>query len=266
MAEQPLLIVEELEVVYQRSITALHGVNLTAEVGRITAVLGNNGAGKTTTLRAISGFVGTDQARVTRGSIRFKGREVQNQPPYLVAALGVTIVPERNKVFPNLSVAENLAVVMSNKGATERRRTEDMVFDYFPRLGSMRGKEAGLLSGGERQMLGIGAALVCGPELLLIDELSLGLAPAILDELAQRLAHIQRDMKLTMLLVEQNAAMALRIAQHVYVLENGRAVLQGAPADLRSNRDIQDLYLGTSHGKRLNYRDAARERAAQRSP
>jgi branched-chain amino acid transport system ATP-binding protein len=260
MNDAHLLTVNELEVVYQRTIVALHGVDLTAESGRITAILGSNGAGKTTTLRAISGFIGLDQARVTKGSIRFKGRELRNQTPHLVAGLGITIVPERNKVFPNLSVSENLAVVLSNKSGAERRRTEELVYDYFPRLGSMRGKEGGLLSGGERQMLGIGAALVCGPELLLIDELSLGLAPAILDELAERLVRIQRDMRLTVLMVEQNAAIAFRIAHDVYVLENGRTVLRGTPAALRRNRDIQDLYLGTSSGKRLNYRQAANER------
>jgi branched-chain amino acid transport system ATP-binding protein len=263
MSDEPMLVIEDLEVVYQRAITALHGVNLKAAAGRVTAILGNNGAGKTTTLRAISGFLGIDHARVTKGSIRFKNRELRNQRPDKLAALGITIVPERNNVFRNLSVAENLAVVFSNKSAIERRRTEELVYDYFPRLSGMRTKEAGLLSGGERQMLGIGAALVCGPELLLIDELSLGLAPAILEELAERLSHIQREMNLTILLVEQNAAIALRIAHEVYVLENGRTVLHGTPAELRSNRDIQDLYLGTSHGKRLNYREAARERGLQ---
>jgi branched-chain amino acid transport system ATP-binding protein len=265
MPDTPFLSIEGLEVVYQRAITALHGVDLKADEGRITAILGNNGAGKTTTLRAISGFIGLDQARVTKGSIRFKGHDLRNQPPYRISTLGITIVPERNKIFPNLSVAENLAVVVSNKSATERRRAEEQVYEYFPRLGSMRNKEGGLLSGGERQMLGVGAALVCGPELLLIDELSLGLAPAILEELAERLERIQRETKLTILLVEQNAAIALRIAHEVYVLENGRTVLHGTPAELRGNRDIQDLYLGTSRGKRLNYNQAARERGLQGS-
>jgi branched-chain amino acid transport system ATP-binding protein len=263
MAESYLLTVEGLEVVYQRAITALHGVDLKVEAGRITAVLGNNGAGKTTTLRAISGFIALDRARVTRGTIRFKGQILENLLPYQVAKLSISLIPERNKVFPNLSVSENLAAVQSNKTGAERRRTEELVFEYFPRLASLRTREAGLLSGGERQMLGIGAALVCGPELLLIDELSLGLAPGILDELVERLVRIQREMQLTVLMVEQNAAIALRIAHQVYVLENGRTVLHGSPAELRGNREIQDLYLGTSSGRRLNYRQAARERGLQ---
>ena len=260
MAKAPLLKVEGLEVVYQRAITALHGVDLIAALGSITAILGNNGAGKTTTLRAISGFIGLDQARVSKGSIRFNGHDLQNRPPHLISALGVTVVPERNKVFPNLTVADNLAVVMTRSSSAERRRSEELIYEYFPRLASMRDKEGGLLSGGERQMLAIGAALVCGPELLMIDELSLGLAPAILDDLADRLVRIQREMNLTVLIVEQNAAIALRIAHEIFVLENGKTVLRGTPSELRRNRDIQDLYLGTSSGKRVNYREAVRER------
>lgn len=260
MAKPPLISIQGLEVVYQRVITALHCVDLTVSSGSIVAILGNNGAGKTTTLRAISGFVGLDSARVTKGSIRFKGHLLQNQPPYLIAKLGIAIVPERDKVFPNLTVAENIHVVTSKGRSSERRRLESLVFDYFPRLAHMRHREAGLLSGGERQMLAVGAALACGPELLLIDELSLGLAPGILDELAERLVQIQRDMALTVLMVEQNAAIALRIADEIYVLENGRSVLHGSSEELRGNREIQDLYLGTTGSKRVNYREAAKAR------
>jgi len=263
--QNPMLIVEDLEVVYQRSIVALHGVNLTAREGEITALLGANGAGKTTTLRAISGFIGLDNARVTKGSVRFRGKMIANRRPDQITKRGIVLIPERDKVFPNLSVAENLtAVASSQHSAADRKRLEQLVFDAFPRLATLRGREAGLLSGGERQMLAIGAAIVCGPELLLIDELSQGLAPVIVEELAKRLVELRRELDLTILLVEQSASVALQIADTAFVLENGRVVLEGAAAELRDNPSVQSAYLGAGgEGERRNYRDVLLNRRAR---
>jgi len=261
-----LLEVSGLEVVYQRAITALHGVSFTVEGGEIAAILGANGAGKTTTLRAISGFIGLDNARVTAGSIRYRGEAIENRRPHQVTRLGVVLVPERDKVFPNLSVAENLAAVApARAGAAERRRLEQLVFDAFPRLAGLRDRQAGLLSGGERQMLAIGAAIVCGPELLLVDELSLGLAPVIVDDLAERLAALRQDLGFTLLLVEQNAAVALRIADRAFVLENGRVVLSGSAEELRRNEAVRRAYLGLGEAgaERRSYRDVLLKRRAR---
>jgi len=183
--------------------------------------------------RAISGFLGIDDARVTDGSVTFKGRRIENRPPHEITRLGVVLVPERDKVFPNLTVAENLAAPFA-PSAQGRSASEEFVYHSFPRLADLRRRTAGLLSGGERQMLALGSALVCRPELLLVDELSLGLAPAIVEELMARLVQIRRDLGLTMVLVEQNAAAALAVADYGYVLENGRCVLDGDSAPART--------------------------------
>jgi len=261
----PLLSLKHVEVIYQRAIIALHGISLDIQEGGITALLGANGAGKTTTLRAISGFIGLDDARVARGAIRYRGQSIANWRPDQVARLGIRLIPERDKVFPNLTVLENLEAVASpNLGKTERARLVELVFETFPRLATHTRKSAGLLSGGERQMLAIGAAIVCGPELLLIDELSLGLAPVIVEEIAARLLALRREMNLTILLVEQSASVALKIADYAYVLENGRVTIVGAAADLRQDQSVQNAYLGqgASGAERRSYRDIAIARGA----
>lgn len=257
-----LLRVENLEVVYGRAITAIQGITLEANNGEIVALLGTNGAGKSTTLRAISGFLGLDDARVTEGTIRFKGEDLANRPPYLITKLGIVLVPERDKVFPNLSVVENLAASVPAAGA-DRRRLEEMAFTFFPRLSDLRARTAGLLSGGERQMLALASAIVCGPELLLVDELSLGLAPVVVEDLAQRLVEIRNQLGITILLVEQNAAVALSIADRGYVLENGRVVLDGDATRLKNHPDIQEFYLGGA-GERRSYRDVKQYRRSRR--
>src|SRR5215468_7360221 len=261
-----LLIVEKLEVVYQRAITALQGVSLVVPQGQIVGILGTNGAGKTTLLRAISGFHGIDDARVTDGSISFKGKRIDNGEPHRIARAGIALVPEREKAFPNLTVAENLTVPVGPRAsAAERRRLEDKVVEFFPKLGELRFRLAGLLSGGERQMLAIASALVCKPELLLIDELSLGLSPVVVDDLMARLIEIKRRLGITVVLVEQSAAVALELADYGYVLENGRTVLDGDAARLKSHADIQEFYLGrTSSGVRRSYRDVKQYRRSRR--
>jgi len=259
----PLLKLEKLEVVYHRVITAVQGISLEVPQGSVVVLLGNNGAGKTTTLRAISGFIGLDDARVTDGTITYRDERMENQPPHRVTARGITLVPERSKVFENLTVAENIEAVVPRPGA-DARKLSGAVWDYFPALARLRAREAGYLSGGERQMLAIGSALACAPELLLVDELSQGLAPLIVEELLHRLQVIRKDLGMTLLLVEQNAAVALDVADYAYVLENGRIVLDGTPEKLREHQDIKEFYLGTGSGTRKSYRDVKQYRRSRR--
>ena len=263
MSAPVLLSVEKLEVVYHRASTAIQGISLSVLQGQIVAILGTNGAGKSTTLRAISGFLGIADAKVTDGSVTFKGQHIENRPPNEVTRLGIVLVPERDKVFPNLTVAENLTAPVAR--ATSAGHDSDIIYEFFPRLASLRTRTAGLLSGGERQMLAIGSALICRPELLLVDELSLGLAPVIIEELMQRLIVIRRELGITMVIVEQSASAALQIADYGYVLENGRVVLDGDRERLRNHADIQEFYLGQSSDKdRRSYRNVKQYRRSRR--
>ncbi|KAB2916367.1 MAG: ABC transporter ATP-binding protein [Hyphomicrobiaceae bacterium] len=263
---EPMLSVDKLEVVYQRAITALQGISLGVAPGQIVGVLGTNGAGKSTLLRAISGFHGVDDARVTEGTIRFEGRRIENGEPHRNTRAGIALVPERDKVFPNLTVAENLSVPVASSGSrADMSRRQALVFHHFPRLGDLRARTAGLLSGGERQMLAIAGALMCGPKLLLVDELSLGLAPVIVSDIMQKLVQIRRELSLTMIVVEQSAAVALAVVDYGYVLENGRVVLDGDATRLRDHPDIREFYLGqSSAGGRRSYRTVKQYRRNRR--
>jgi branched-chain amino acid transport system ATP-binding protein len=264
MSEPALLTVEKLEVVYHRTITAVQGISLSVRKGQIVAILGTNGAGKSTTLRAISGFLGIDDARVTDGSVTFNGRRIENRQPNEITRFGIALVPERDKVFPNLTVIENLTAPFA-PAHYNRRDSEDLAYQFFPRLAELRGRTAGLLSGGERQMLALASALVCRPELLLVDELSLGLAPVVVQDLMARLVQIRQELGTTIVIVEQSAAAALSIADYGYVLENGRVVLDGEGARLRSHGDIQEFYLGqTSGSDRRSYRSVKQYRRSRR--
>ena len=259
-----LLRVEKLEVAYHRVVTAVQGVSFAVPRGSIVALLGTNGAGKTTTLRAISGFIGLDHARVTEGSIEFGGNRIENWPPHRVTSLGIVLVPERDKIFPNLTVAENLHANVPRPG-TDVARMQDTVYEYFSALKPLRQREAGYLSGGERQMLGLGAAIMCAPELLLVDELSLGLAPLVVEALLERLQAIAKDLGTTILLVEQNAQVALDIADYAYIMENGRIVLDGTAERLTAHQDIREFYLGTGGGeRRRSYREVKQYRRSRR--
>jgi len=259
-----LLRLERLEVVYHRVITAVQGISLEVPKGGIVALLGTNGAGKTTSLRAISGFIGLDDARVTEGAIHYGGRRIENLAPHRVTALGIALVPERSKVFENLTVAENPEAVAPRRGAN-RRRLVDSVYTLFPALAQLRDREAGYLSGGERQMLAIGSALACAPDLLLVDELSQGLAPVIVDELMDQILRVRAELGTTVLLVEQNAHIALEVADYGYVMENGRIVLDGTPERLRAHADIQEFYLGAGGGeRRRSYREVKQYRRSRR--
>ena len=262
---EPLLQVDKIEVVYKRVITAVQGVTLSVANRHIVALLGTNGAGKTTTLRAISGFLGIDDARVTEGAISFEGARLENLPPYDITGRGISLVPEREKVFPNLTVAENLSVSVARAATVaERRHDEDRIYHFFPRLAQLRQRVGGLLSGGERQMTAIASALMCRPKLLLVDELSLGLAPVVVEDLTRRLMAVRDEMGIAILLVEQSAAVALEIADYAYVMENGRIVLDGDRERLKSHQDVQEFYLGQAGGERRSYRDVKQYRRSRR--
>ena len=254
----PLLEVEGIEVVYHRAAIAIQGVTFKVQAGQLVALLGNNGAGKTTTLRAVSGFLGADNAEVTAGSVKYRGERIERRAPYEIVRRGVVLVPEREKIFETLTVEENLA-------AAGRRARLDEVYRYFPILAERRRQVAGYLSGGQRQMLALGQALLCEPKLLLVDELSLGLSPLVAQELFQALRRMRDELGLTILLVEQNAAAALDIADFGYVMEHGRIVYEGSAERLRQHDDIREFYLGVaSEGGARSYRDVKQYRRKRR--
>lgn len=261
-AAETILSVEKAEVTYHHVVTGVQGVTLEVRRGQIVALLGNNGAGKTTTLRAISGFVGMDDASVTEGRIVYRGQRIDDRQPHEITRLGIVLVPERSKVFENLTVAENILAAVPGK--RKQVGQAELAYEYFPQLVRLRKREAGYLSGGERQTLAIASALMCTPELLLVDELSLGLAPLVVSELMERLQLIRDDLGVTILLVEQNATVALEVADYGYVLENGRVVLDGDPERLRSHDDIREFYLGQSQEGRRSYRDVKQYRRSRR--
>jgi len=233
-----ILEVEKLEAFYGRT-QALHGVSFAMEEGGITTVLGANGAGKTTTLRAISAMVRT------RGSIRFAGEPIQGKSTEDIVAMGIAHVPEGRGTFVDLTVEENLRIGMYAR-RDKRHAGRDMarVLELFPILRQRRRQHAGTLSGGEQQMLAVARALMLGPRLLLLDEPSLGLAPLVVREIFRILRTINEESRVSILLVEQNASIALDLADHVFLLETGRVVLAGTSDVLRSDDSIRRSYLG----------------------
>ncbi len=234
-----MLSVKNLEVSYG-AISALGGVSFTIDAGRIVTLIGANGAGKTTTLRTLSGLL-----RAKAGSIVFKDEDITRLAPHKVVARGLCHVPEGRMIFGNLTVDENLAMgayLQTDKARIARNR--EYVFSIFPRLKERLAQAAGTLSGGEQQMLAIGRALMSDPKLLMLDEPSLGIAPKLISTIFEKIVEINRTQGLTILLVEQNAKLALEISHDAYVLETGRVVLQGPSAQLRTNPDLKAAYLG----------------------
>jgi len=259
----PLLELENVEVVYHRVATAIQGVSLRVPERAIVALLGTNGAGKTTTLRAISGFLGADDAAVVEGRIAFLGETVTGRAPHELARRGLVLVPERDKVFETLTVQENLRALVPGRrdGAGDLER----VFHYFPVLAERRRQLAGYLSGGERQMLALGTALLCRPVVLLVDELSLGLAPIVVESLMEMVRRLRDELGLAVLLVEQNAGAALGIANHGYVMEHGRIVYDGTRERLLAHEDIREFYLGLGHrADRKSYTEVKQYRRRRR--
>ena len=252
-----MLSLNNVEVIYDNVILVLKGVSITCEEGRITTLLGANGAGKTTTLKAISGVLRTERGEVTKGSVELGGQRIDRLPPYEVVQRGVVQVFEGRRVFEHLTTEENL--VAGAHTQPDRAKVAagiERVYQYFPRLKERRHVQSGYLSGGEQQMLVIGRALMSTPKVMLLDEPSLGLAPMLVEEIFAIVQRLNQREQLTVLLVEQNATMALRIADHGYVMENGRIVLEGTGDSLRENPDIKEFYLGlTEVGARKSYRD-----------
>ncbi len=234
----PLLEVEGLNAYYGET-QALHGVSFALEAGGITTLLGANGAGKTTTLRAICGMV------ATKGAVRFDGKPIAGKATEEIVRLGVGHVPEGRGTFTNLTVEENLRVAAyTRRDKTEARRSLEVVLEYFPILKERMGQQAGTLSGGEQQMLAISRALMLRPRLLLLDEPSFGLAPLIVLEIFRIMRRINSEAKMSLLLVEQNAALALDLADHAYVLETGRVVMSGSAAIVKRDEGVRKSYLG----------------------
>jgi branched-chain amino acid transport system ATP-binding protein len=261
-----MLALNNIEVVYDGVILVLRGVSLNAEEGRITTLLGANGAGKTTTLKAISGLLRTERGDVTKGSVELDGERLDRLPAFDVVKRGVVQVFEGRRVFENLSVEENLvAGAHSQRDNGKVRDGIERVYTSFPVLKERRQQSAGYLSGGEQQMLVIGRALMSDPKVILLDEPSLGLAPMLVEEIFGVVRQLKDEQNLTVLLVEQNATLALDIADHGYVMENGRIVLEGPAEALRQNSDIKEFYLGLNDaGTRKSYRQTKHYRRRKR--
>lgn len=240
-----MLSVNNIEVVYDEVILVLRGVSLDVPKGQIVTLLGANGAGKSTTLKAISGLLKTEDGEVTRGNISFLGENISNQSPQHIVESGIFQVMEGRRVIEDMTVMENLRLgAFTRKDKKNIYDDLDMVFNYFPRLRERSSGLAGYLSGGEQQMLAIGRALMARPKLLLLDEPSMGLSPLLAKEVFGIIESINREQGLTMLLVEQNANYALRLASYGYIMENGKVVLDGTREELTGNEDVKASYLG----------------------
>jgi len=254
---EPLLAVNNIEVIYHNVVLVLKGMSLKVNKGQIVTVLGNNGAGKTTTLKAISGLLKSEDGEVTDGSIYFQGQPIDRKYPEEIVRMGIFQVMEGRRVFEDLTVDENLmAGGHTNKGRSLMREHMRMVYDYFPRLKARKNVLAGYISGGEQQMLVIGRGLMSTPTLMLLDEPSMGLSPLLVSEIFRIIQQINAEEGVSILLVEQNARLALSIANHGYVMENGRIVLDDSVEKLKENADVREFYLGlTEVGKKKSYRD-----------
>ncbi len=252
-----MLSLNNVEVIYNKVILVLKGMSLEVPEGKIVGLLGANGAGKTTTLKAISGLLKPEDGEVTDGSIEFMGQPIHNRDPEDIVRMGIFQVMEGRRVFEHLTVEENLIAGAYTRPARSSLASDlEMVYTYFPRLQERRKQVAGYLSGGEQQMLAIGRALMAHPKLMLLDEPSLGLAPLLVQEIFGIVQRINKEKGTTILLVEQNANLTLQVADYAYIMENGRIVLEGTPAELKENADVREFYLGlTEVGKRKSYRD-----------
>ncbi|MFZ7092160.1 ABC transporter ATP-binding protein [Primorskyibacter sp. 2E233] len=265
-SDQTLLEVNNVEVIYNHVILVLKGVSLSVKQGGITALLGGNGAGKTTTLKAISNLLHSERGEVTKGSIMYKGERVQDLDPASLVKKGVIQVMEGRHCFEHLTVEENLMTGAytrrDGKGAVEADL--EMVYNYFPRLKERRKSQAGYTSGGEQQMCAIGRALMSRPEMVLLDEPSMGLAPQLVEQIFEIVKSVNENEGVSFLLAEQNTNVALRYAHMGYILENGRVVMDGPAAELRENPDVKEFYLGMSDEGRKSFRDVRSYRRRKR--
>ncbi len=262
-----LLELNNVEVIYDQVILVLRGLSLVVGEGQVVALLGSNGAGKTTTLKAIAGLLPSEHGEITDGEVRYAGEVITRRDPAATVRAGVSLVMEGRRVFPHLSVHDNLLAGAFTRGRirSQTRDDLDLVYAYFPRLKDRTAQAAGYLSGGEQQMLAIGRALMARPKLMMLDEPSLGLAPLLVGEIFEIIQRLASELSTTILVVEQNARRALEIADHAYVMETGRIVLEGPAAELADNPDVQEFYLGLGvAGQRRSYRDSKRYRRRKR--
>ena len=260
-----MLQLNNIEVIYDNVILVLRGVSIEAPLGAITTVLGANGAGKTTMLKAISGLLRPERGDVTRGSIDFNGERIDRKLPHEIVRQGIVQVFEGRRVFEHLTAEENLIAgghILPSMAKVQQNM--DLVYEYFPRLSERRDIQAGYLSGGEQQMLAVGRALMSEPSFVLLDEPSLGLAPMIVQEIFGRIRRLRDEQDVSFLLVEQNAKLALEIADTGYVIENGAIVLEGPASQLRDNADIKEFYLGMAGEDRKSFREVKHYRRRKR--
>ena len=252
--EDALLAVNNIEVVYNDVILVLRGLSLNCGQGKITALLGANGAGKSTTLKAISGLLKSEDGEITRGAISFLGETISGLEPDTIVKRGIFQVMEGRRIVQDMTVIENLRLGAYTRRGGNISEDMDMVFGYFPRLKERTGL-AGYLSGGEQQMLAIGRSLMARPKLILMDEPSMGLSPLLVQEVFEIIKRLNADLGVTILLVEQNASMALKAASYGYIMEQGKVVLDGTAEELRNNEDVKEFYLGTGQQDRKSFKN-----------
>jgi branched-chain amino acid transport system ATP-binding protein len=246
----PQLEVNNIEVVYNDIIQVLRGVSLRVTKGDIVALLGTNGAGKTTTLRAISGLLKPENGYIRDGFIKFEGVDLTNLLGTVVVNQGAVMVPEGRRVFKHLTVDENIRVgsITRKDGPRRIRADHEMMYNHFPRLAKVTNRLAGYCSGGEQQMIAIARALMAAPKMLMLDEPSLGLAPLLVKEIFDNIQRINREMGTTILVVEQNARIALEVSGYAYIMESGKIVLEGPSKELQNNPDVKEFYMGITQG------------------
>jgi len=260
------LSVNNIEVIYDHVILVLKGVSLDVPKGKIVALLGANGAGKSTTLKAISNLLRTERGEVTKGSIEFDGQRTDKLTTNDLVRMGVVQVMEGRHCFGHLTVEENLLTGAYTRklSRAELKESLEKVYHYFPRLKTRRASQAGYTSGGEQQMVAVGRALMAKPSMILLDEPSMGLAPQIVAEIFEIVKDLNSKEGVSFLLAEQNTNVALKYADYGYILESGRVVMDGAAADLASNEDVKEFYLGISSGERKSFRDVKSYRRRKR--
>ncbi|GAA4016415.1 ABC transporter ATP-binding protein [Actimicrobium antarcticum] len=247
MTTRPDMVLEvnNIEVVYNKTVQVLRGLSLAVPRGKIVALLGSNGAGKSTMLKAVSRLLALEDGAMTRGEVRFDGHDISHSEPHELVRAGLFHVMEGRRVFEDLTVEENLVAAtyaLSGRGAV--KPAFDLVYEYFPRLFERRTGLAGYLSGGEQQMLAIGRALIAQPTLILLDEPSLGLSPVLVETIFEIIARINAERGVSMLVVEQNASVALAVADYGYIMETGKVVIDGTAEKLATDPDVREFYLG----------------------
>ena len=266
VAPDQYLSINNIEVIYDHVILVLKGVSLNVPKGKIVALLGANGAGKSTTLKAISNLLHAERGDVTKGSVEYKGNRIDQLTPNELVKRGVIQVMEGRHCFGHLTIEENLLTGAYTRSISrgELKDSLEKVYHYFPRLKTRRTSQAGYTSGGEQQMCAIGRALMAKPEMILLDEPSMGLAPQIVEEIFEIVKDLNSRENVSFLLAEQNTMVALKYADFGYILENGRVVMEGEAADLRTNEDVKEFYLGLSSAGRKSFKDVKHYRRRKR--